>query len=82
MAELTRDGVLDLYVKLRQTWANRNGEYDTARLRYLGEHWDADTNAAPLNRYSLTLNYLKPCKKKLKKGLNRLGMEKLLNMMK
>ena len=60
MADLTRDGVVDLYARLRATWANRNGEYDTSRLRYLGLHWDASTNPAPQNRYSLTLNYLKP----------------------
>ena len=57
---LDRDGVFELYAGLRQTWANRNGEYATSRERYLGRHWDASTNPAPLNRYSLTLNYLKP----------------------
>jgi SPP1 Gp6-like portal protein len=60
MAELTRDGVVELESKLRQQWNTRNAEYDVARMRYYGEHWDADTNPAPLNRYSLTLNYLKP----------------------
>lgn len=60
MAELDRDQVLDIYAELRQTWANRNGEYEVARRRYHGEHWDAETNPAQLNRYSLTLNYLKP----------------------
>lgn len=57
---LDRDGVFELYAQLRQTWANRNGEYNTSRLRYLGQHWDAATNPQPVNRYSLTLNYLKP----------------------
>jgi hypothetical protein len=42
------------------TWATRDGEYDLARRRYLGEHWTAADNPAPTNRYSLTLNYLKP----------------------
>ena len=60
MAELTRDEVVELEAQLRQQWTSRNGEYDLARRRYLGDHWDSATNAAPLNRYSLTLNYLKP----------------------
>jgi hypothetical protein len=57
---MTREEVLDLLAQLRQTWATRNGEYDTSRRRYYGEHWDGVTNPAPVNRYSLTLNYLKP----------------------
>lgn len=60
MAELTRDDVIDLHAQLRQTWSNRNAEYDVSRRRYFGEHWDAETNPAEPNRYSLTLNYLKP----------------------
>lgn len=60
MAEMTRDEVVELERVLRRQWTNRNAEYDTARKRYHGEHWDAATNPAPLNRYSLTLNYLKP----------------------
>lgn len=60
MADLTRDEVMDVFVQLRQTWENRNGEYHTARQRYYGDHWDAETNPASVNRYSLTLNYLKP----------------------
>lgn len=60
MAEMTRDEVVDLYASLRATWANRNGEYDLARRRYYGEHWTVDDNPALPNRYSLTLNYLKP----------------------
>lgn len=60
MAEFTRESVVDLYTRLRQTWSTRNGEYDLSRRRYLGEHWDGQTNPRPLNRYSLTLNYLKP----------------------
>lgn len=57
---MTHDEVLDLHKNLRMTWANRNGEYDVARRRYAGEHWDAATNPAPVNRFSLTLNYMKP----------------------
>lgn len=60
MAELTRDAVIELEATLRQQWNTRNAEYDTSRRRYQGEHWDAATNPAPQNRYSLTLNYLKP----------------------
>ena len=60
MAELSRDDVLGLEVKLRAQWNTRNAEYDMSRRRYFGDHWDSFTNPAPLNRYSLTLNYLKP----------------------
>lgn len=60
MADITRDTVIDLYAQLRATWGNRNGEYHTARRRYYGEHWGDETNPTPQNRYSLTLNYLKP----------------------
>ncbi len=57
---MTREEVLSLHKVLRATWAARNGEYDTARRRYHGDHWDADTNPAQANRFSLTLNYLRP----------------------
>lgn len=60
MPDLTRDGVVDLYARLRAQWNTRNGEYDLSRRRYFGEHWDPVTNPAPTNRYSLTVNYLKP----------------------
>lgn len=60
MSELTRDGVVEVYQRLRTTWEGRNGEYDLARRRYFGDHWDSVTNPEPENRYSLTLNYLKP----------------------
>lgn len=59
MPDLTRDGVVDLYARLRAQWATRNGEYDLSRRRYHGEHWDPVTNPAPANRYSLTANYMK-----------------------
>jgi hypothetical protein len=52
--------VLALYKSLRTQWTARNAEYDTARRRYNGQHWDAATNPEVANRYSLTLNYLKP----------------------
>jgi hypothetical protein len=60
MPEMDRSAVMDLYATLRAQWETRNGEYDLARRRYHGEHWDAGTNPAPINRYWLTLNYLKP----------------------
>lgn len=60
MSDMDRDAVLDLHARLRSQWAGRNGEYDLARRRYHGDHWDAETNPAPRNRYSLTLNYMKP----------------------
>lgn len=55
-----RKEVIDLVARLRTTWASRNGEYDLSRRRYFGVHWDDETNPEPRNRYSLTLNYLKP----------------------
>lgn len=57
---MTRGELLELFAGLSKTWADRNGEYDLARQRYYGRHWDAATNPVPVNRYSLTLNYLKP----------------------
>ena len=60
MADMDRKEVVDLYRELRAQWAARNGEYDLARDRYNGIHWDPETNPEPENRYSLTLNYLKP----------------------
>lgn len=59
MAEYDIKAVMDLYGQLRAQWQVRNGEYDIARSRYAGVHWD-ETNPPPNNRYSLTLNYLKP----------------------
>jgi hypothetical protein len=59
MAEMDRKEVTDLYRELRTQWLGRNAEYDVARLRYNGTHWDS-TNPEPANRYSLTANYLKP----------------------
>lgn len=60
MANLTLEEVINLERTLRESWTTRNAEYDLARRRYFGEHWDAVTNPEPHNRYSLTLNYLKP----------------------
>ncbi|HEX9015550.1 MAG TPA: phage portal protein, partial [Chloroflexota bacterium] len=60
MAEMDRGEVFSLYRDVRARWAGRNGEYNSARDRYNGKHWDPATNPAPVNRYSLTLNYLKP----------------------
>ena len=60
MPDMSREEVVDLYARLRTRWATRNAEYDLARRRYDGEHWDPATNPAPDNRYSLTVNYLKP----------------------
>jgi hypothetical protein len=60
MAEMDRKDAVDIFRKLRALWAARNGQYDTARERYNGKHWDSVTNPEPANRYSLTANYLKP----------------------
>jgi len=60
MAEFDRSAVMDLHAQLASRWSGRNGEYNLARRRYHGDHWDPETNPAPSNRYSLTLNYLKP----------------------
>jgi hypothetical protein len=60
VGDMDRKEVHDLYSDLRSQYQARNGEYDRSRQRYRGEHWDAATNPAPANRYSLTANYLKP----------------------
>lgn len=60
MAEMDRKEVIDLHRKLLTQWSARNAEYDVARERYNGVHWDDATNPIPTNRYSLTANYLKP----------------------
>lgn len=60
MADMDEKEVIDLYRELRTDWQSRNGEYDLARQRYNGVHWDDVTNPEPRNRYSLTANYLKP----------------------
>jgi hypothetical protein len=60
VAEMDRKEAVDLYRTLRTNWQTRNGEYDLARSRYRGDHWDPTTNPADANRYSLTMNYLKP----------------------
>lgn len=60
MAEMTFKEVHDLYRRLRTQWQARNADYDLARQRYNGIHWDASTNPEPANRYSLTANYMKP----------------------
>ena len=60
MSDMDRDAVMDLHARLQAQWNGRNAEYDLARRRYHGVHWDAETNPAPENRYWITLNYLKP----------------------
>lgn len=60
MSQELYDGVLDLFVRLRASHSQRNGECDLARQRYSGVMWDSATNAPPVDRYSLTMNYLKP----------------------
>lgn len=57
---MDREEVFTLYRSLRANWSARNAEYDLARMRYRGDHWDDATNPEPVNRYSLTINYLKP----------------------
>jgi len=58
--EMDRKEAVDLFRELRTQWQTRNGEYDLARDRYNGIHWDLASNPEPANRYSLTANYLKP----------------------
>lgn len=60
--DITQSEILDLAADLRGRYAARNAEYDRARRRYRGEHWDAETNPEPPRgtRYALTVNYLKP----------------------
>ncbi len=54
------DDVRHLWSSLRQAWTGRNSEYGRARRLYRGEHWDPEENPRPKNRYSITVNYLKP----------------------
>lgn len=60
VAEVSAREVTELYRVLSAKHAQRNGEYDAARRHYAGELWNSETNPRPDNRYSLTLNYLKP----------------------
>lgn len=57
---LTGIQVKDLFEELRAQYAGRNSDYQLARDRYVGKHWDAATNPAPTGRYSLTVNYIRP----------------------
>jgi hypothetical protein len=57
---VTPQRVTSLLTGLRAAYAVRNSDYDMARRRYRGEHWDADTNPAVAGRYSLTANYVRP----------------------
>lgn len=60
MSDMDRKEVIDIYRRLRTVWEARNVQYDISRQRYDGRHWDPETNPEPTNRYSLTLNYMKP----------------------
>lgn len=59
-APLSVDDLRDLWTSLRAAAGGRNAEYARARRLYRGQHWDANENPAPKNRYSITVNYLKP----------------------
>ena len=61
---LNYEYVIELMRRLRADNANRNGEYDLARQRVDGVLWDSQTNPAPVNRYSLSANYLLPIAQK------------------
>jgi hypothetical protein len=58
--KLNYNDIKDLWARLRSENETRNGEYDDARRLVSGELWDANTNPAPDNRYSLSANYLLP----------------------
>jgi hypothetical protein len=60
MTEARYDEIMDLFAKLKAKYSQRNAEYDLARQRYDGVMWDSVTNPEPEDRYSLTVNYLKP----------------------
>lgn len=60
MAKVRPNDVTELFTTLRAAYQVRNSDYDLARRRYRGEHWDSVTNPAPENRYSLTANYMRP----------------------
>lgn len=57
---MSGEEVRALYDDLKAVFSPRNAEYTLARDRYLGRHWDDETNPAPKGRYSLTLNYIRP----------------------
>jgi len=58
---LGADDVRTLYRELQAASAGRNGEYASARERYIGHHWgDADNPNPDGRRYTLTLNYIRP----------------------
>ena len=59
-----------LYQQLRAQNGARNGEYDLARQRYRGKHWDSVTNPVPSGkRYTLVANYLRPIVRRAVKDL-------------
>lgn len=60
MSDLNAAQIRGLFDELKGANSARNAEYDRARRRYRGEHWDDETNPAPVGRYSLTANYLRP----------------------
>ena len=50
-----------LYHELRSLNSQRNAEYQTARDRYMGNHWGDSENPNPEGRrYTITLNYIRP----------------------
>jgi hypothetical protein len=60
VSEINASDVRALYQELKGLSAARNHEYDLARRRYRGEHWDPETNPAKAGHYSLTVNYVRP----------------------
>lgn len=57
---LSADEVRALYSELRAAFSGRNEDFRLARERYNGRHWDGVHLIADPERYSLTLNYVRP----------------------
>lgn len=66
---LNAQEVRSLYSELRASFSGRNEDYRIARDRYNGNHWDGVTLAAHPERYSLTLNYIRPTVDKVVRGI-------------
>ena len=66
---LTAVEVRQLYEELRAAFTGRNEDYRVARELYSGVHWDGVNLAAEKDKYSITLNYIRPTVDKVVRGI-------------
>lgn len=66
---LSAQEVRDLYSELRSSFSGRNEDYRIARERYSGKHWDGVTLVPEAEKYTLTLNYIRPTVDKVVRGI-------------